>query len=211
MWIKLCGNTTWEDATVCADAGADAVGFIFSGGPRRITAEAAAAIRLRFDARIETIGVFSDQPVEEVAGIVRHTRLSGAQLHGDESPEYLERLRRELGPEAKLIKRVRPEAIATAGPIFAGVTALDLILVDPGAGSGESFHWEEAAEVMAQLREKKPLVLAGGLNPSNVEEAIRVLTPDGVDVASGVEATIGTKDATKVRAFVAAARRAASI
>jgi phosphoribosylanthranilate isomerase len=203
MWIKICANTNLADALAAADAGADAIGFVFASSPRRILPETAGAITEQVPPFVEKIGVFQNEPLPSLLAAVEQAHLTGAQLHGSESTEYVKELRRER-PTLKIIKGLSP------GESASGFMS-DFILVDSGpagsrGGTGKTFDWSAYAASLRQI--SQPVILAGGLTPENVAEAIRILHPFGVDVASGVEATRGMKDHTKLRAFIAAVHAA---
>ncbi len=220
LWIKICANTSLDDALVAAEAGADAVGFVFAASPRRVTAAAVAAITPRLPATLEKIGVFVDAALEEIAATAESCGLTGVQLHFDAAPGLPARLRERLGPEMRIFGVIRFDAaravaLARTPQIDALLNPLlDAVLVDSGSaaaagGTGVAFDWALARETLFQNAEtRKRLILAGGLDPANVAEAIRTLGPWGVDVASGVEAAPGRKDPAKVREFVARSRAA---
>ena len=191
MRIKLCGVRTVEDALLCAREGADEIGVVFAArSKRRVTVAEAKAIRDALPAQVPLVGVFLDQPLEEVLRTAREVGLSAAQLHG-----------------------VWP-GTAAALPLYAAlqVTSADALQPRPGAarilldgpagGSGKSFAWELASSAKFDA----PVFIAGGLTPGNVAQAIAQARPAGVDVASGIENAQGFKDAGKVRAFVQAVR-----
>lgn len=211
LWVKICANTSLEDALLAVEAGADAVGFVFAPSPRRVTVEQVAAIVPQLPAHVEKIGVFVDAPLEEIAAAVRACGLSGVQLHAGIGAETAANLRSEFGTSLKILRVVHfgPDAMAEA-QAYAADANVDGVLVDSRTatvvgGTGIAFDWDEAARTVfadGKLR----LIAAGGLNPENVAEAIRMLRPWGVDVASGVEAAPGRKDADKVKAFVRNAR-----
>jgi phosphoribosylanthranilate isomerase len=216
IWIKICGNTSVEDARLAAGAGADALGFVFAPSPRRVTVEQLAAIVPQLPGGVEKIGVFVDAAFEEIARAVSACELTGVQLHSDAGPDVPAELRARFGHELRILRVIHFGAGATEH--VAGVacdTNIDAVLVDSRTatavgGTGVSFDWTEAAKTLFRdagewrLR----LVAAGGLKPENVAEAIATLRPWGVDVVSGVEAAPGRKDPDKVRAFVANARAA---
>jgi len=216
LWIKICGNTSLEDALLAAEAGADAVGFVFAPSPRRVTAEQVAAITPHLPAAVEKIGVFVDAALEEIAATVQNCGLTGVQLHFEAEPELPARLRERLGPELRILRVVHfgtgaAEPIADQIAQHARNPHVDAVLVDTRTtsavgGTGVPFNWAEARETLFQNAQERKLVAAGGLNPENVAEAIALLRPWGVDVASGVEAAPGGKDPEKVREFVARAR-----
>jgi phosphoribosylanthranilate isomerase len=218
LWIKICGNTSLEDALLAVEAGADAVGFVFAPSPRQVTVSEAAAIGLLLPAAVEKIGVFVDAGAEEIYATVRAGGLTGVQLHFEARPELPARLRELLGPELRILRVVRFGA-ETAGQHAAQIAEharnphVDAVLVDSRTasavgGTGVAFDWAEARRTVFGDAGRLKLVAAGGLNPGNVAEAIATLRPWGVDVVSGVESAPGRKDADKVREFVAWARAA---
>ena len=213
LWIKICANTSLEDARLAVDAGADAVGFVFAPSPRRVTVEQVAAIALGLPASVEKIGVFVDALFEEIAATVRAGGLTGVQLHSESGAELPARLRTEFGASLRILRVVHFGAAATEQAVRYGADGnVDAVLIDSRTatavgGTGIAFDWEVAARTLFGGA-KARLIAAGGLNPENVAEAIAKLRPWGVDVASGVEAAPGRKDADKVRTFIANARAA---
>jgi phosphoribosylanthranilate isomerase len=213
LWIKICGNTTLEDAQLAAEAGADAVGFVFASSPRRVTAAQVAAITPHLPASLEKIGVFVDATLDEIFATVRDCGLTGVQLHCEAGPGLPAQLRENFGTELRILRVVHfgPEAAHHAAAIMADKN-VDAILVDSRTatavgGTGVAFDWTSARETLFQSTEAgRRLIAAGGLTPDNVAEAIATLRPWGVDVASGVEMAPGRKDPRKVRAFIANAR-----
>ncbi len=219
LWIKICGNTSLEDAQLAVQAGADAVGFVFAPSPRRITAAEAAAIVQHLPTAVEKIGVFVNAPVDEIYSIVRECGLTGVQLHFDAKPELPAKLRELLGLELRILRVVHFDAGA-ARLINEQVAAHDLnpnidaVMVDSrtavaAGGTGATFDWAIARKTLFQnTKARKRRIAAGGLSPENVAEAIATLRPWGVDVVSGVESAPGKKDPEKVKEFVARARAA---
>lgn len=215
-WIKLCGTTSLHDAQLGADAGADALGFIFAPSPRRIDPAAAAEIVAGLPAKIETIGVFVNETPQRVAEIVEQVGLSGVQLHGDETDDVWPEFRRLLDGR-RIIKTLQARLLTEGGPRRLGNYVLsecgiDAILLDSGTvgnrgGTGNKFDWHAVQDFACRIRETMPVIVAGGLNSENVVEALRVFQPWGVDVVSGVESAAGRKDETKIREFVAVVRR----
>lgn len=214
--IKICGITNLDDAFVAAEAGAEAIGLNFyHASPRHIRLEEATRIANHLKRNVDRVGVFVNAGAEQIRDICRATDIRLIQLHGDEPPEFL----RELNNEFDIIRARRMDHRGI-GPIVediqlccerAGVGP-DAILLDaavPGAfgGTGCRVNWQQLSNPSEWWR-KYPLILAGGLTPENVAEAIRIVRPHGVDVASGVESAPGRKDPQKVRDFVAAAREA---
>ena len=200
MFVKICGVTTEEDALLAVGMGADALGFTFvPGSSRQIRTATARDIVRRLPGGILTVGVFRDELKERVVEITQEAGLQAAQLHG-----------RESANDSSWVAQRVPYLIKA---FTAGDTAIyqldhysaSAVLVDaPEPGSGEVFDWS-----MLDGRERgRPLILAGGLHPGNVAQAVRTVRPWGVDVASGGESSAGTKDPIKVREFVLNARKA---
>jgi phosphoribosylanthranilate isomerase len=216
LWIKICGNTSLEDARLAVDAGADALGFVFAPSPRCVTMEQAAAIGAKIPGPVEKIGVFVDARFDAVETAVRTCGLTGVQLHSDAAPELPARLRARFGPGLRILRVVHfgPDATPRAAAIASDIN-IDAVLVDSRTatavgGTGVAFDWAEAAKTLFKNGDSRPtrLVAAGGLKPENVAEAIAMLRPWGVDVVSGVEAAPGRKDPKKLRTFISNARAA---
>jgi phosphoribosylanthranilate isomerase len=210
-WVKICGMTNLEDALVAVDAGADAVGFVFyEKSPRCVTLETAREIVEKLPEGIEKVGVFVDSKVENARNIFRQVGLTMVQVYGETIDEWYAWYESD---EMKLMWAVpgsvlKNEVFRSLGSYQKRITAL---LVDSGrgdrpGGTGLPFDWEGEKIGIWHLGTRVPIVVAGGLTPGNVKDAMSVLAPWGVDVVSGVEASPGTKDPEKVRAFVRAAR-----
>lgn len=198
MWVKICGITSEEDALLAVAMGADALGFVFAVSPRRISPRSAADIVKRLPPDVATIGVFVDEDPMRVVEIVNEVRLTGAQLHGSETPATVARVADHVRLVIKAVVSGSSDA-ATANEYPAHA-----ILVDGSTpGSGEPVDWALARRVPAGTR----VIVAGGLDPDNVEVAIARSRPWGVDVSSGVEREPGRKDPVKLRRFIANARR----
>jgi phosphoribosylanthranilate isomerase len=203
VFVKICGITSEEDALLAVALGADALGFVFApGSPRQVRASEVRDIIHRLPPKTPTVGVFRDERRERVVEIVSSIGLTGAQLHG-----------REHASEVRWIAQRVPLVIwafqagdpALAAAASAGAHA---VLIDaPDPGSGRVFDWSLAEGAPAGVR----VVLAGGLTPENVGDAIRRVRPWGVDVSTGVETEAGSgrKDPIRLKHFVDAARRAA--
>jgi phosphoribosylanthranilate isomerase len=194
--------TRLEDAALAAELGASAVGFVFwPPSPRFIDPYRARPIVMRLPPLITTVGVFVDQPLEFVRGVAGLLRLGAIQLHGTETEEYCAQLRSRIVKAIPVTDDTRFEGYDR----YAGATLL-LDAHDPErfGGTGRTIDWTRAAEAARQRR----IILSGGLHPDNVEDAIRVVRPYGIDVSSGVEVRPGVKDAAKLRAFVESVRRA---
>jgi phosphoribosylanthranilate isomerase len=206
--VKICGITSPADARVAVDAGADALGFVFwYMSPRRVAEERAAEIARDLPASILRVGVFVDAPREEMEKLADAVGLDVLQLHGDEPPEALAGLPRPVLKAVRVGRGFAEEEASRYAERAAGLvvdTRLPGETHMPG-GTGVPFDWS----LVKGLADRVPfLMLAGGLGPSNVAEAIRSVRPHAVDVSSGVEGLPGRKDPAKVRAFLAAARAA---
>ncbi|HEX2851184.1 MAG TPA: phosphoribosylanthranilate isomerase [Acidimicrobiales bacterium] len=200
MFVKICGITSEEDALLAVACGADAVGFIFAPSRRQISPVTAGDIVKRLPTDVLTVGVFRDESPKRVVETVQAAGLRAAQLSGHEAPEDTAWVRERI-PFV-----IKGFAAGGAGVAEAARHRADVILLDNAEpGSGRLFDWRLASDVPKNAR----LLLAGGLTPDNVAEAVVHVRPWGVDVATGVESTPGRKDARKVRAFVAAAKAAA--
>jgi phosphoribosylanthranilate isomerase len=214
LWIKICASTSLADAQLAAEAGADAVGFVFAPSSRHVTAEQAAEIVPSLPVTVEKIGVFVDAAFEEIAATVETAGLTGVQLHFGYAPELPAQLRTRFGTKLRILGVVHFDAAAgERAAALARDANLDAVLIDSRTaaavgGTGEAYDWPWARQLIFGSAEKARFVAAGGLTPSNVASAIATLRPWGVDVVSGVETTPGRKDAAKVRAFIAAARNA---
>jgi phosphoribosylanthranilate isomerase len=208
LLVKVCGITSPEDARVAVEAGVDALGFVFfARSSRRTTLDRAAEIAHALPATVRRVGVFVNESPDEMARVADRVGLDLLQLHGDEPPEALEALARPAIKAVRVGRGFAPdEALRYAG------TAAGLLVdtrlpgeAEPPGGTGIPFDWS----LVQGLAGRVPfLMLAGGLHPGNVADAIRAVRPHAVDVASGVEARPGRKDPEKVRAFVRAAREA---
>jgi phosphoribosylanthranilate isomerase len=215
LWIKICGNTSYDDARLALDAGADAVGFVFAPSPRRVTESEVAGITSRLPASIEKIGVFVDSSWDALYSAVRLCGLNGVQLHSETAPDLPARLHARLGAQLRVLRVVHfaPGASSQA-KASAEDPHVDAVLIDSRTetavgGTGVTFDWTHARETLFQgVDAPKHLVIAGGLTPANVAEAITTLRPWGVDVVTGVELHPGRKDPHKVRQFVENARAA---
>ncbi len=217
LWIKFCAMTNLPDALAAIESGASALGFIFVPSARRIDPASAAEIVAALPSEVEKIGIVANQTPAHVAELAQRVGLTGVQLHGDEEANQMPVFRSALG-NRRIIKTLQArELLRTAyGPALLDefleqAEAFDAILLDSGSpkergGTGKAFDWEAAMPFVAQIKAMIPVVVAGGLNSANVQEAIRLFQPWGVDVASGVEREPGRKDQAKLKKFAAAAR-----
>jgi len=194
--VKICGNVTLKDTLAAAEAGADAVGFVFHAkSPRNVSPKAVAAIVSHLSPMVTSVGVFVNEKPDVVRQIMSDCGLTYAQLHGEESPQYCAELR---VPVLKGIRVRSREDVSALAPYRVKAILLDAYVEGLIGGTGATFDWDLAVEAKAW----GPIILAGGLTPDNVAEAISRVRPYGVDVSSGVESAPGVKDHAKVRAFV---------
>ena len=200
--VKICGITNLEDGLAAAEAGADALGFVFyEKSPRHVTVEQAAGLIRQLPPLLVKVGVFVDASAELVVRAAGQCGLSLLQFHGQETPEYC----RQFGLMSMKAFRVSgPETLAQLSAYPTEAWLLDAWAPGALGGTGATFNWDLAT---AAVRLGRPVFLAGGLTPENVSEAVRQVRPYGVDVSSGVEAAPGRKDHAKVRAFIAEAKR----
>jgi phosphoribosylanthranilate isomerase len=220
-WIKICGITNLEDALMAVDAGADALGFVFyEKSPRYVEPRVAREIVARLPARIEKVGVFFKASAEDSRAITMSTGASAIQFNvdvmanGGGSGHFSQFDLASGKPGIKLIpalsmhgNRVAESAIIWA-PQTVHAFLLDSGFVGEPGGSGRTFDWAASEAATKAIKKLGRIIVAGGLTASNVGEAMGILKPWGVDVSSGVEAGPGKKDPDKVRAFIAAVRKA---
>lgn len=225
-WIKICGITNLEDALVAVEAGADAVGFVFyAKSPRNVDPEIVARISEALPESVERVGVIVPHSIDDITFVARTARLTALQLHlslmaplmaapatGMDAFAPARKIFLAL-PAAPFIERKSsPDFAALRGDgLPKGI--FDTVFLDSGTpvqpgGTGRPFDWKAAAPLVADMRRQVSVVLAGGLGPENVAEAMGILHPWGVDVSSGVEGSPGKKDPEKVRAFIRAVRAA---
>jgi len=199
VFVKICGITSEDDALLAVAMGADAISFVFAPSSRQVAAGHVRDIVRRLPPEILTLGVFRDEAPQRVVEQVRIAGLAGAQLHGHETPEDAQWVRSRVG----FLIQAFPAGSDALGR--ADEWKADAIIIDsPTPGSGQVFDWSLAEGAPSGRR----VVLAGGLTPDNVADAIAKVRPWGVDVSSGVEAEPGRKDPRKLRAFIAAAKSA---
>lgn len=202
MFVKVCGITRPADAVAAVDAGADAIGLNFVATSRRLVdLDVARAILAVVPDRVMTVGIFRDHPAAEVLEVTGMLGLDAAQLHGDEPPEVTAAVSARVGTVIKAVAADSPSVRAV------GEHAADIVMLDAAVpGGGVPFAWAIVGDLVTTHR----VLLAGGLRPDNVAEAIRRVRPWGVDTASGVEAEPPRKDPDAMTRFVAEARAAAA-
>jgi phosphoribosylanthranilate isomerase len=212
MRVKICGVNDPDAFRTACDAGADLVGFVFfPASPRAVSPAAAAELSALREGGPERVGLFVDPEDDALEAVLREVRLDVVQLHGDETPERIAAIRARFGVRAMKAVGVATRAEAEAAVARFGTVA-DMLMFDakppPGAtrpgGNAVPIDWA----VLRGLDVPVPWLLAGGLTPANVAQAIAVSGAPGVDVSSGVERARGEKDPALIRAFVAAARGA---
>ena len=195
--IKFCGLTRPCDIAAANEIKPDYVGFVFApNSKRRVSYKQAVDLKNLLNKDIKAVGVFLNEDIDQVISLLNLGIIDAAQLHGDESPEYIERIQVETGKPVIKAFRIHSEADVAA----AEKTMADYIILDAGTGEGKTFDWALVEDF------KKPYFLAGGLTPDNVTDAMRRLHPFALDVSTGIE-TDGLKDKQKMAAFAAAARK----
>lgn len=199
--VKICGITNLDDALTAVDLGADALGFVFfRDSPRRVSCDNAASIIRKLPPFVTTVGVFVNERPEQIEKIVSLTGIDIIQLHGDEPPSLCTLSRR-------IIKAIRVKSLESLDPLIDYQGKVCSFLLDtyiPGVlgGSGRVFNWE----IASHAKRFGSIILAGGLTPDNVAEAVRQVIPYGVDVSSGVESRKGKKDHDKLKFFIERAK-----
>ncbi|MDD5773286.1 MAG: phosphoribosylanthranilate isomerase [bacterium] len=197
--IKICGITKLEDALACIDYGADAIGFVFAESPRRIDRSRCKEIVDRLPPFITTVGLFANQPQKEVDETVKYLHLDILQFHGDESPEFCSNFNKRI---IKAFRISDKNDLKKLDNYKVSAYLLDSYDSKKLGGTGKTFDWG----LIKGIKNKR-IILAGGLTPDNVGEAIRECLPYGVDVSSGVEKSPGIKDHKKIKKFIEAVKR----
>jgi len=199
--VKICGLTRPDEALACAEMGADAIGLVFfPKSPRNLTPRQAGDICRQLPPQVKAVAVCVDMPSEEILALASECGFGTVQLHGRETPQKVARLTQAGLRVIKALFANRPPEIALA-PQYEAAAAF---LVECGqgrlpGGNARAWNWH----LPRALFEKQPVIIAGGLAPENIRQALRISQPDGVDVSSGVETSPGRKDMQKVRAFLA--------
>lgn len=202
--IKFCGLTRAEDAAEAVSLGAAYTGVIFAGGPRTLTAERAAAVLMNVPATVSRVGVFAGQTADEIARTAEMVGLAVAQLHEARTPAAIENLRRKFdGRVWAVVRLAHGQLPRDIGDLLAAADAVVLDAYVPGAlgGTGVALPWDELSQHLDELRGGHQIILAGGLRPENVARAIAAVSPNVVDVSSGVERAPGIKDHQRMRDF----------
>lgn len=194
--IKICGITNFEDAKMVVDMGADAIGFIFVPSKRMVTPQLARSIIEKLPPFITTVGVFMDTPLNRVNEIAKYTKIDVAQLHGNETQEYC-----NLIECTRIIKRINIDGYTNLYGLVKHMKQHKVsgFLFDPGKGGGKEFDWKKIKGIGDYANN---LIIAGGLTPENVNQAIKIIKPCGVDVCTGVEKRPGKKDPVKLKLFI---------
>ena len=194
--VKICGMTNLKDVKVAVDSGVDAVGFIFyKNSPRSVTMQAVRKIVLELPPFVDSVGVFVNETAEQINKIADRCNLDRVQLHGNEDPTFCKKIRR------RVIKAIRVKDIQSLKKLSdypVSSFLLDTFSEDQYGGTGKVFDWNLAYPA----KRYGPIILAGGLTPNNVRQAIQRIQPYGVDVCSGVESQPGIKDHKKMQIFL---------
>lgn len=193
--VKICGITNIEDAEAAVECGADALGFVFAESPRRVSPEKARQVIKRVPPMVQKIGVFVDSDPETINEICDFCHLDWVQLHGSEPPEILAQLNR---PAIKGIRLKDEKTLSVFDTYKDFFILLDTYHPEKMGGTGKVGNWDLASRVSSS----RCIILAGGLNPENVGQAVEMVKPYAVDVSSGVEASPGKKDPVLIKEFI---------
>ncbi len=200
MRVKICGITQIMQGQKIAALGADSIGFIcVEQSPRYLTPDKISAIAEHLPLKTDKVGVFANHSVAEITAVVMEAKLTTIQLHGVESPDFCLQLRQAIAPKIEVIKAFRIKSATCLAATAAYTDCVDTLLLDAYhpqllGGTGKTIDWQDLAAFQPAL----PWMLAGGLTPDNVTEALSRLKPDGIDLSSGVERSPGDKDLNKV-------------
>ena len=206
--IKICGLTTPQDAAAAIEFGADALGFnFFPGSKRYLRRETAGEWIATLPVDVEKVAILVNPSWDEARAAVTTEGITALQLHGAETPDFCRRLRREGIRFQKALPVTGADSVASVPDFFTRTLLLDSGGPGEFGGSGRAFPWEIAREFVA-AHPRLHVILAGGLTPENVAEAVGIVKPFGVDVTSGVESSTGRKDHGRLGAFITAARAA---
>ena len=208
--VKICGLTPPEDARAAAAAGADMVGLVFAPSSRRVDVDTAVSVAGALPPFVLRVGVFVDADYDTLVRTAERVRLDVLQLHGSEENSLIERLRRGGWRVIKAVRVKDAASVSGVEDVVADALLLDTAAGAQAGGTGQAFDWRLACIAKERLREHgraTPLLLAGGLRPENVEQALEQVRPDGVDVSTGVEQAPGRKCPQRMREFVMKVRR----
>ena len=200
MRVKICGLTQLKQAQETVALGANSIGFIcVERSPRYINPTNIGQISVSLPSNIDKVGVFADHSLNEITETVKIAELTSVQLHGGETPDFCDRLRQTLPKNIELIKAFRIKTADSLQETKAYLNRVDTLLLDAYhpqmlGGTGHTIDWQD----LAQFNPSLPWLLAGGITPDNVNDALSRLKPDGIDLSSGVEQSPGDKDLTKV-------------
>ena len=200
MRVKICGITQIKQGQKIAALGADSIGFIcVEQSPRYLTPDKFRAIADHLPVKTDKVGVFANHSLAEITSVVIKANLTAIQLHGSESPDFCLQLRLAIAPKVELIKAFRIKSAASLAETTAYSNCVDTLLLDAYhpqmlGGTGKTINWQN----LAQFKPALPWMLAGGLTPDNVTDALACLQPDGIDLSSGVERSPGDKDLNQV-------------
>ncbi|WP_319422339.1 phosphoribosylanthranilate isomerase [Pleurocapsa sp. FMAR1] len=200
MRVKICGITQIKQGQEIVALGANSLGFIcVKRSPRYITPANIKAIADNLLPRVDKVGVFADHSLAEIVTVVNTANLTAVQLHGSETPDFCAQLRQALSIKIELIKAFRIKTAASLLNTKAYTDKVDTLLLDAYhpqmlGGTGKTIDWQD----LKQFKPALPWMLAGGLNPDNIADALSRLQPDGIDLSSGVERSPGDKDLNKV-------------
>jgi phosphoribosylanthranilate isomerase len=198
--VKICGIKNLQDAVFAADYGADAIGFVFAKSIRKVSKEKARAIVRKLPPFITTVGLFVNETAEDIEAACRFCGLDAIQLHGNEPPNILNKLK-----DFKTIKAFRIQNEKDINPIKKykpNAILLDGYSENKMGGTGTSFDWK----IVKKIKTSIPIIVAGGLTHLNVSQAIKIVNPYGVDVSSGVESEPGKKDKRLIKKFIEAVK-----
>ncbi len=196
MRVKICGITNIDDALAAIEAGADALGFVFAESPRKVSAATVCEALSKLPPFITTVGVFANQDADEITEIMARTHLHFAQVHGSTRIPFGGRSIRALRVKSAddIRRAANDESVTSSSAVL-----LDTHVEGLMGGTGRTFDWDLAVEARSL---GKPIILAGGLTLDNVAEAVRRVRPYAVDVSTGVEASPGKKDHSKIKEFI---------
>lgn len=193
--VKICGLTNLADVQVAIEAGADLVGFIFAASPRQVTRHQVSAICEQLPADINKVGIFANQSLAEIKEVITNCELDYLQLHGNESPDFCQQFQLPVIKAFRIEDRSSLEQLAQ---YQVDKYLLDTYVPNQLGGTGQTFNWQLAKEA----QQSREIILAGGLDPSNVAQAVKTVDPWAVDVSSGVETKPGNKDQKQIKRLV---------